>query len=104
MKNLSQISKCIKTVFIPVYSSSKTILEVEILAECNSTRFKVILCRIGNFYQDFWYKKSINMYKPLSEVSDTFGEWWDEEDLSELRTLPIFKDYVDKICTYRFLF
>jgi hypothetical protein len=44
------------------------------------------------------------MYKPLSEVGDTFGEWWDEEDLSELRTLPIFKDYADKICTYRFLF
>ena len=97
--NIKQLAENIKLTRIPVY---QTYFDVKIIAESNDTRFKVILCQMEDgTYQDFFFKKNENIYKPLSEYNDTFGEWWIEEDLSELLEKEIFKDFANMIVSFK---
>lgn len=98
--NIKELVENINLVSIPVY---QTYFNVKIIAESTDTRFKVILCQMEDgTYQDFFFKESENIYKPISEYNDTFGEWWIEEDLHELLEKDIFKDFVNVKVNFKF--
>jgi len=98
--NIKELVENINLTRIPVY---QTFFDVKIIAVSNDTRFKVILCQMEDgTYQDFFFKESENIYKPISEYNDTFGEWWIEEDLHELLEKDIFKDFVNVKVNFKF--
>ena len=100
MKNISEISKQIKTTNITVdHNYSIANLEVVILAEYTTPNLKIILTKIGEYYQDFWIIPGAKYYKPLTLYGHVFADSWDK-----LNFLPIFKDFAYKLCTYRFIF
>lgn len=87
---------------VPSYISDNKKLEVDVLAEYRSTKENqhVILCKIGNEMQDFYYNGNEECFKILTEFDDKFGEWWDDEGLSCLN--HFFKEYVGQKCTFNF--
>ena len=91
------------TIKVPFYINSSGILDVIILAKSEHTRLFVILCEISdNVYQDFYLNTFEGLYKPIAEYGDRFGTWWDEEDVSELNEMPIFKDFKNKIANFKY--
>lgn len=104
--NTKQVNKSIQktTINVPHYINSNCLLNVTIIAKSDHTRLSVILAEIAdNVYQDFYYSKSENAFKILTEYGDYFGSWWDEEGVSELIKMPIFKDFKNEKANFNYL-
>ena len=49
----------------------------------NKFRMPVVVVKVGNKYQDFYYNDSEQVWKMLSEPEDyTIQSWWNEEELA----------------------